>query len=243
MKKHLVAIALLPFVMSISSCRQNVLRGEGAQSASTLTVSSFNEVEMDMPLKTIVNVQPGSQPSVHLSGYENVIKHLKAKVENNVLYIVTDLDETWRVDCDGITANITVPTIQALTLEGAADAIVHGNVTGSVFRLDLSGAGSAEIDALSVDSFATELSGAASIAVKGGAVKYASYEISGAGKIKTFPLQTMETVAEISGAGKGEITALQKLHIEISGAGSIKYKGHPAITKDISGAGSVIDAN
>ena len=160
------------------------------------------------------------------------------------MYLYTDLDETWTMDYEGISVQITLPVITALSLEGASDADVHGNITGSEFKLDISGASNAVIDNIDVDNFTSMVSGAANIVVKGGAVKLAKYEVSGASKIKAFPLQTTETYASISGAGKGEVTATQRLTASISGAGTIKYKGHPAnVTKDISGAGSIAEAN
>lgn len=243
MVKYLFSTLLVAVVLFTSSCKQNVLHGEGATTTSSPVVSSFNAVDIELPLKAIVTVQEGSQPTIQLSGYTNVIEHIKAKVENNSLVLYSDLDETWRIDGDGITVSITMPSLTALSLTGAADADIHGNVTGGTFKLETSGASTVVIDNLNVDSFSSDVSGACNIEVKGGSTKKASYEISGAAKIKAFPLQTLETVTSISGAGKGEVSASQKLTVEISGAGDVKYKGNPAITKDISGAGSITAVN
>jgi hypothetical protein len=245
MKKYLLFLVFIAGgFMLVSSCRINVLKGEGNKITSAPTLSSFNAVDISLPIKTTITVTEGSQPGINLNGYENVIKHIKTKIKDNTLYLYTDLDETWTMDYDGITVEITLPAIKSLSLEGAADADVHGNISGTDFKLDISGVGNAVIDNINVDDFSSEVSGAANIVVKGGTVKLAKYEVSGAAKIKTFPLQTTETYASISGAGKGEVTASQKLTASISGAGSIKYKGHPAdVNKDISGAGSIAEAN
>lgn len=242
MNKHFFVI-LTGSVLFISSCKRNILEGEGTTGTINPTVTTFNAIDIDLPLKTSVTIQEGAQPAVQINGYENVIKHMKASVENNKLTLTTDLDDTWDIDCDGITVQVTMPAIAALSLSGAADADLHGNITGNSFKLETSGASKVTIDNINVDNFSTDGSGAASIEVKAGNVKTATYDISGAGKIKAFPLQTMETSVSISGAGKGEVTAQQKLSADISGAGSVKYKGHPAVTKDISGAGTVADAN
>jgi hypothetical protein len=236
MKKYLLFLVFIAGgFMLVSSCRINVLKGEGNKITSAPTLSSFNAVDISLPIKTTITVTEGSQPGINLNGYENVIKHIKTKIKDNTLYLYTDL---------GITVEITLPAIKSLSLEGAADADVHGNISGTDFKLDISGVGNAVIDNINVDDFSSEVSGAANIVVKGGTVKLAKYEVSGAAKIKTFPLQTTETYASISGAGKGEVTASQKLTASISGAGSIKYKGHPAdVNKDISGAGSIAEAN
>jgi len=243
MNKLFFSALAIAVVMSVSSCRRNKLHGAGAKGTVTPSTTAFTAMDIDLSLKVVVNMQEGAQPGVQLSGYENVIKHIKAKVENNTLMLYSDMDETWELDCDGVTATVTMPMLTDLSLSGAPDADIHGNLTGKEFNLDISGASKVIIDNINVDSFSTEASGASEIEVKAGTVKLAEYDISGAGKIRAYPLQTNQTSISISGAGKGEVTAAQTLSASISGAGSIYYKGHPAVTQDISGAGSIKDAN
>ena len=178
-----------------------------------------------------------------MNGYENVLKHIKTEVKGTTLHITCDLGDMWTIDCDSMTTMITLPVLKALTLTGAPDADIHGNIAGGDFKLDISGAANVVIDNINVDAFTSDVSGAADITVKGGIVKSAAYEISGAGKVKAFPLQTVETKASISGAGTSEVTAASKLSASISGAGTIKYKGHPSISQDVSGVGTITDAN
>jgi hypothetical protein len=244
MHKHLLfSWAFLASVFFLNSCKVNVLKGEGNSSTTTRNVSSFNSIDVNVPVKTIINVDPSATPGVQFKGYENVAKHIKTTVKGTTLLLESDLDETWEMDGEGVTAEITIPSLTALSMSGEPDADIHGNVAGSDFKLDLSGAGKVSIDNITVDNFLSDISGAGKIEVKGGHVKLASYEVSGAGKIVAYPLQTDETVTSISGAGKGEVSASQKLSVNISGAGKISYKGHPVISKDVSGAGSVTDAN
>ena len=244
MHKFLLPLFILTGVMVVnSSCRMNVLKGEGAKGASNPTVSAFDAVDLDIPVKATIMLQEGSQPGIQLNGYNNIISHLKTKVTDNKLTIYSDLDETWDVDYDDLTVQITLPSMKSLSLSGAPDAVIHGNITGNEFKLDISGSSKVAIDNLNTDNFSSGISGAGDIEIKGGTVKNATYEVSGAGKIKAFPLQTTETTVSISGAGKGEVTAGQKLSVSVSGAGSVKYKGHPSVTQDISGAGSVTAVN
>ena len=243
MKKYLFFLACFTLITSVSSCRRNVLRGEGSKTSASPSVTPFTAVDIDLPIKTDITVGNATEPGIQLSGYGNVIKHIKTTVKNNVLYISSDLGELWDINCDDVTAQITLASITALTLTGAPDAYMHGNITGTDFKLDISGASKVVIDNINVDNFSSDVSGAADIEVKGGTVKKASYEISGAGKVLAFPLQANETIASISGAGKNEVTALTKLSATISGAGTIKYKGHPSVTQQVSGVGTISDAN
>ena len=245
MRKYLYFFPLLAGIAIFCfSCHGKGIRGSGPIVTNKITTTDFNALDISVPLKAIITVQPGTATSVEISGYANLLEHIKTKNENNKLHIYMDRDISWNFSSNHETVlRISVPSLASLSADGAAEAEIHGVLSGSSFSLDISGAGKVVIDSLMTNTFATDVSGAGDIVVKGGTVQSASYHISGAGKIKAFPLQTSDVKTEISGAAKAELTALQKLSIEVNGAGSIRYKGHPAITKDISGAGSVNDAN
>lgn len=242
MKKHLLASAAIIATLCLSSCKMNVLRGSGNKTTTTPTVTAFNGIEIEIPVKAEITVKEGA-PAVTISGYANILKHIKTYVDQNKLHVEYDLDDTWTVHANDMTITINTPSLNTLTLSGAPDANVHGLITGSDFRLQISGASDVDIDSLNTDNLTADVSGAADIKINGGKVNRATYSLSGAGDIKAFRLETQETSAAISGAGDGQVTALQKLTASISGAGEIKYKGHPTITKNISGMGEVTDAN
>jgi hypothetical protein len=242
MKKYFVC-SLIGFAAISMSCRTNRLVGEGNKGSSHPTVSAFDAVDVKLPIAVDITVQEGAAQMIRIDGYENLLSHVVTKVVGHKLKIYTDLDPSWSMDCDNIVCHIIVPSMAALSLSGAPDADVHGNIAGDEFKLDISGASTVTIDNINVNKFSTEVSGAGEIKVNGGSVKHADYSVSGAGKIKAFPLNTEETTAEISGAGRGEVSASQKLMASISGAGHIKYKGHPSVSQQVSGAGSIAEAN
>ncbi len=244
MKYKLLYLPLIcASLLTTTSCNVHVLKGEGKIITNTTSPGTFTGIEIDVPMKVEITVNPNAPTSLELSSYENMIGHLKSKVEGNLLHITTDLDGTWTIfNNTEITAKINLNSLNQLSLQGAQDANVHGNITGSVFKLEVSGAGKVIIDSVNTDTLSSELSGAADITINGGQVKSANYSISGAGKIKSFPLQAQSVSAALSGATKMELTALSKLNVSISGASNIKYKGHPSITQDISGVGSIEEA-
>jgi putative autotransporter adhesin-like protein len=245
MKQLLLSLGgLVTLLFFASSCKVNVLKGEGNKITVSPSVSAFSGVDISLPLTSTIKVVDGSQPGVSVYGYENLVKHIHTKIKDNKLYLYSDLDESWTMDYDGMAVTITMPAINSLSLSGASDADVQGNVSGKEFDMELSGASRAVVDNINADLFSTGISGASNITVNGGNVKVAKYEVSGASKIRAFPLQTLETTASISGASHGEVTATQKLSADVSGAGSMKYKGHPAnVNKDVSGAGSMAEVD
>ncbi len=240
MRPNFLYLATIVVVtLCLFSCKRNVRKGEGAKGTATPAVTSFNAIDIDLSIKANITVQAGAQPSVQLNGYKNLLDHIKTTIKDNTLYITSDLDDIWIVSGDDVVATIILPSLTSLSLSGAPDADIHGNITGPEFNLDISGSSKVIIDNINVDTFTSDASGVANITVKGGAVKKATYDLSGAGSIDAFPLQSEETEASISGTGKSELTALKKLDASISGAGSIKYKGHPTVSQDVSGVGSI----
>ncbi len=234
---------LVLLVLSLAvfcSCRVRVLHGSGAKGVLNAPAGAFSGLDVDVPARVTVNLQPGVTPSAKISGYENVLAHIKPVLNGNVLQIGRDDEAGIILDKEeDLQIEVWVPSLQSLAISGTANAYIHGALSGAQFKMDLSGASEVVIDSMLVDDFSTEASGASKIQVKGGAVKQADYSISGAGKILAFPLQAASVSIAISGAGKGEVTAIEKLTASISGAGTVKYMGHPAVTQDISGAGSV----
>ncbi len=241
--RYFSAACLLAAAAAFSSCKMNVLKGSGPTTNMSPEVAGFDAVDVHVPLRVEINVQPGAKPGVQLSGFKNVIDHIKAKVQDNVLVINTDLNQTWTIDGDGVTVVVTVPSLKGMELHGAPDAYIHGSVTGPSLDINASGASKISVDNVSTDTFDIEVSGAGDLDVKGGTVKYAEYEITGAGEVRAYPLQTTETSVSISGAGSSEVNVSQKLTARISGAGTVKYKGHPQVDQDVSGAGTIKDEN
>ncbi len=239
MKHLLLAFVAATALFGFTSCGVNVLRGEGKKVNHTPSLSAFDGLDITISSKVNITVSEGATQNVELSGYENILKHIKTEVKQGVLYISFDLDDTWTVNDDDMEVRITMPSIKMLSLSGAPDVNIHGNVSGKEFKLDVSGASEVVIDNINVENLSADLSGAPQLDIRGGNVKNASYEISGVGKIEAFPMQTEETSASISGAAESEVNVSRKLEANISGAGSIKYKGSPEVIKHISGVGSV----
>lgn len=241
MKGRIIFASILSSLLFFS-CKQNIVSGSGDKTDDTRDVSSFTAVDISAPVNATINIKEGAASSVHLSGYKNLIGHIKTKVEGNTLRIYVENHVDMITD-KKVDAEITVPSLWALSLSGAPDVQTHGNITGHDFKLDVSGASKVTIDDLNTPSFNVDLSGASDVEIKSGTVAHAEYDITGAGKVEAFPLETVETVAMLSGAGKCEVNVKQKLNAHVSGVGKISYKGHPVLNSDVSGVGKVVDAN
>ena len=242
MKKQNFFAGFIVVALFFSSCGNGVMKGEGVIGNVSPKVPAFNAVQVELPLKVVITVQKGAQSSVKFNGYASFLLHIKTKVENNMLFISSDLDDRMAMDSKTVTAEITVPQLTELYLSSTADADIHGNLGGPVFKAEVTGNSKVNIDNINTDNFSFTASGTDNLVINGGNTRIATYSIDGGSLIKAFPLQTKEVSVTIKGSGNCEVSALKKLITNIAGSCSVKYKGHPAITKNPTG-GTIDDAN
>lgn len=242
MKKGFLLLSLfclsLPFIFS--SCGPMV--GKGKVLTENRPVTSFTTIDIDAPVKSNITINPSAQPSVSLNGYENILKIIKVRVEGNTLHIYTDNFLNLSSDKD-VSADIIVPSLSSLSISGASDATINGNITGSDFNLHISGVGKVNMASVNVTNFSAHISGAGDVTIGTGTIGTAVYKLSGTGSVSAFNVQTQQSSATVSGAGDIELNVQKALDAHISGAGSIRYKGHPVVSSSVSGIGKLTDAN
>lgn len=240
MKKALVfALA----ITAVSSCGRRTITGKGEPTTVSRAVSgAFNSIDISAPVTAHVHVQPGATASLNFSGHKNLIEHLKTEVEGNTLHIEGRHSINFDWD-DDIVADITVSSLKELSIHGAADADVNGDVTGSDLRLVISGAGDVTVEKINVDKLEAKISGAGNVELNSGTVGDAYYKVSGAGNINSFGVHANNVAAKVSGAGGINVYAEKTLDAKVSGAGSIQYKGPASVKSETSGIGSIVAAN
>lgn len=241
-KKTAYFLCLATLSFFLNSCAHHVVIGSGKEATEDRNTTAFENIDISTTLHATITIKPGAQPSVTLNGYQNILNNIKTEVKDNTLRIYTEDDIQFSVS-KKTQAVITVPSLSALSLSGAPDAELHGNITGKNFKLDISGAADVKIDSVNSPDLTADLSGAGTIEINGGNVQHADFDISGAGSIKAFKLIANETTAQVSGAGSCDVNAQQKLEAHISGVGKVRYKGHPVVSSHVSGVGGVADAN
>jgi len=233
MKKYLLILVLATATISSGYIAQARNAGDDSDTTIAPMVGPFSAVDIDATLKVTVNITEGSTPGLKITGSEKVLGQLETTVEHNTLVISTKHHRKIKfADHDHLEAVITLPSLKAVTISGSSNVIVHGNLGGPKFGLDISGSGKITIDNLNVTDFMTDISGSGNVTVSGGSVSMARYDISGAGKISSFDLSAQSVFVDISGSAKGEINVTNQLAIACSGASSIVYKGHPASFKN-----------
>jgi hypothetical protein len=232
------ALALCFFMNS--SC--GPVKGTGDIVTQDRTVKSFTAIDLSSAITATIHVQPGATPSVTISTYKNIADLIETKVEGNTLSIGTENFTNISLDRD-IMAEITVPSLTALSVHGSGEAKVLGVIAGNGFDLDISGSGEVDLQSLQLASFSVSISGVGNVNVTGGVAYKTEYSVSGSGSVHSFGLQSDDAEVGVSGSGDVELTANKTLDADISGSGTVRYRGHPQLKSDVSGAGNIAEAN
>jgi hypothetical protein len=242
MKKGLFLATICISFFSLSSCGPSWTKKDVKTDTKNLT--NFSAVDIDASVDAIITVQPGAAYSVIFKGDDEMLKDITAEVKDNTLYIEHEGGFSINFGDDkDLRVEITVPSLTGIDFSGAGTVKTVGNITGSTFDLDVSGAGKVEIAEINTDILKVGSSGVATLNINHGTARQASFDFSGAGSMNAYGLQCTDATAEISGVGSIDMSVSTTLNASLSGAGSINYKGNPTVNKSISGVGSIKDAN
>jgi hypothetical protein len=216
MKNVLGAILLVTLVI-VSSCHKD--RVTGAGSIITEERPDKNFTQISMAGSTNVIVSRGSDFSVKVKGYSNLLPYFKTSVTNGTLEL--GYDEHVNVRHDNTEVFVTLPVLTGLSVAGSGDIISTGDFTGN-------------------NNFETNILGSGSITLERGSATNFSNSIMGSGDLHAFGFTAEKAKIEVSGSGDTKITATSKLNVQIAGSGDVYYKGSPNVTVHISGSGKVI---
>ncbi len=212
-------MATLLLALSLSACTISlpaigVTQGSGVEKTQTVAVSGFTGVT----LKGIgtVNIRQTGTESLSITTDDNILPILTATVSNGVLQLGIKGTNFPR-PTNGITWDVTVATLNNVTLTGA---------------------GRINIDGLNTTSLTTKISGAGTMNVVGKATTQ-SVSVTGAGNYVGRNFTTTNATVNISGAGRAALNVTDSLDATVSGAGVVTYLGTPRVTQHISGPGVV----
>lgn len=235
-----IGILFLLLTSVFTSCKRNVVHGEGEVAPVTRTISDFSSLDISVPANTTIVLDANAEPSIVITTYPNIADHIVTDVVGNSLVIKTDV--SMHIDAE-IKMEIHAKSLSSLRLTGAADAEINGAVDSNRFNIDLTGASELDIAQLFTKKLYVDMTGAAELEVNGGSVGYAKYDVTGAGEVSAYGLLSDKVDASITGAGDMEINVTQDLNARISGAGNINYKGSPKVQSDITGVGDLQAVN
>jgi Putative auto-transporter adhesin, head GIN domain len=205
----------------------------GAPTSETRTVDGATAV--DLRSSGTVTVTIGDEPELVITAGENVIDRLTSDVVDGVLVLGTSGPGFGTLG--PVTYDLTIPTLEAVTVSGSGDVTVGRVATGSL-ALDISGSGEITAETIAAESIDAVISGSGTIGLAGKSARQ-DVEISGSGRHEAADLVSADVDVLVSGSGSADVTATDSLTVTVSGSGSVTYGGDPSVTSRISGSGSV----
>ncbi|NOX83774.1 MAG: DUF2807 domain-containing protein [Alphaproteobacteria bacterium] len=169
-------------------------------------VAGFNEIDIGGVYE--VDIRVGPDFSVTLSGAEDEMARAGVVVERGVLHLTQEEPRRgkrrWR-DM-GLTAQISLPALNAIEIAGVADVDVEG---------------------IAADDFTVRLAGVGEIEVAG-TCNALTASLSGVGELDAADLECADVDVRVSGVGEATVYASRSVDARVGGIGAITVYGSPA---------------
>jgi uncharacterized protein (AIM24 family) len=233
-------IVLAPLVIAIlaTSCifdESRHIKGNGHVVSEDRNEKNFTGVQLSSSYD--VYLTEGSSFAVKVEGEENILPHVKTRVENGQLIIGTEnlISINTRRE---VKVYVTAPSFEKIYLTGSGDITGQTKLTNSSrFDLDVTGSGDMKLE-LDAPSIKANVTGSGDMQLSG-ETKQFNYKSSGSGDIKAHDLKSEETTVHLTGSGDARVFSSVKLEVSITGSGDVYYKGEGQVNMHISGSGDV----
>jgi hypothetical protein len=219
---------MLMLLLALSAC-------SGVTRTETRDVSGFNSVTVSSFGELVI--RQGDVESLTIEAPSDYLRYLETSVVNNTLNISTRRGFIG-APARRVVYTLTVKELDRIQLSGAGTIKILGGLKSTDFNLNLTGAGSIEIDSLSANSLVVNFSSAGAIVVAGKVDKQ-TVTMSGVGSYEAGDLESNSAKIVLTGAGSAVVWAKNTLDVTVSGVGSVGYYGNPQVSQNISGLGSV----
>ncbi len=237
MKKNFVITLSLLVVglVLLSACGLRAIRGSGDIVTEDRDVSGFDSIEFAGYGRLIVT--QGNEESLSIEIDDNLLRYIDTDVVGDTLKIEFDDNIFLRATDSTIIFRLSVIQLVSLDISGAGTFEVDELETDE-FELTMSGAGKIDIDSIQATDLKVVVNGAGSVSISG-TVDTQDIVVSGVGDFNALDLESQEATVTISGAGDADLWVHDELDITISGVGSVSYYGDPDVSQSGSGLGSI----
>ena len=209
----------------IGSHTAGLILGSGLVATKAVDVSGFRAVEADLPC--VLEITKSDAFKVALTADDNVLDHIKVVKDDETLKL--SLDQGAFQVYTRMKATVSMPAIDSLTLDGAAQAKIQGFDSERPFIAHLDGAtqleGSIKAGQLTIHS-----DGASSTTLQG-AARSLTLKSTGASRVdlRGLPVETADLI--LDGASQAHLDVQKQLSYSVSGASNLQYSGKPTIQR------------
>ncbi len=213
MTKLKILAVVLVLSLALVGCKTWGVRGNGKLKTVEKSLTNFDKVDVSGAF--CVKVAVGENPGLKIRAESNLLKYIKAEVDNGTLEISSS---RYLAPRRKFLLKVTTPDLKSLESSGV-NKIVVLNINSK--RFDVVSSGASEIKLT-------------------GKVEKLTAEVSGASSLNSTGLEADYVDVDVSGASSAYVFAKKFLSAEASGASSIKYKGNPEkVETDVSGVSSI----
>ncbi|HUF51762.1 MAG TPA: head GIN domain-containing protein [Longimicrobiales bacterium] len=236
-KTWLVAASVLVLGGCTDLLSGNVIHGSGAYVEEVRAPSRFSGISNSTVAR--VEVLQGPRERLRIRGEENLLPHIRTRVENGMLRIYTDANVTLRPN-EPIVVELDAVVLARIVSSSSGD-INAPLVDAGRIEVISSGAGAVYLQRLLADSLIVTSSGSGDV-LSSGDVRSVRITHSGSGAVDTRELLASEVDALLSGSGHVTVRARDWIYAVVSGAGSLRYYGNPVVQQMVTGSGRVTRA-
>ena len=240
MKNRIGSLICLLFIIGVSnySCSffGSCVEAEGETITREITLDNFSKIELKGASK--VTLKQGETQMVRVTAAQNIIDLLNRDVKS----------DEWEIkfnNCiessEDVTIEITIPTIEELSVEGSGSIKGEGLISSNLLELFIDGSGELDLN-IDVKELESQISGTGDLKLKG-STKIHNIEINGSGDMEAYELSCDEAEVEINGSGDVRLDVSYSLDVEVNGSGDVYYKGNvKKIDSNINGSGKLKQA-
>ena len=202
-KKYFIVI--LTFMVSSCSITKDMgnaqVKGNGNLASEMRKLSNFKAIEITIGYDKII-VNCGEEPSIHISGDENILPLIITRIRKGILRIESDSTFETKADSEII---INVKSLKEFTFDGVGETVIQ-NVNSEKFTCNINGVGSCDLN---------------------GKVKSFNISVNGVGSVNARQLIADDVVASLNGVGSVKLYAKNSLNASVNGIGGLTYFGNP----------------
>ena len=217
---------MLVAAISFVGCSSKCVEDSGNHIVKDLTVSPFDEIEIEGPVKLVL--RQDSSFKIAVSADSSIVDKIKTTVSGDKFKV--SLDPMQYCGADSIVIHAGIGALTKVQAAGASKVYSEGVLHVGDIEMKLSGATELNLN-LYAGKVKTNSDGAARLTLSGQA---GAHELDSKGvlELNAFDFVVAQYDIDIQGTGKSNINVLNDLKVKSSGSSTIFYKGNPKNVSD-----------
>lgn len=207
-----------------------------------IDVSAAREVVLQVYGDLVL--RQGDVPALHVEGDPDLVAKARAEARGDTLELTLGRDWVERLASGlAMLGNrplryvLTLPAVERLEVTGRGRLQVEA-LASPRFALRVTGLADGSIRGLDVEELDLEIAGRAELGLAGRA-RRGRVRVSGSGQLDAFALDSDSCAVRISGHGDVGVAVRDSLDVRIAGYGHVTYQGDPSVHQTVSGGGGV----